>query len=215
MNLVHSVYKKYFRWSAILATLSLAFPVFSQPEPGAAPDPAGKPPGAHEMRDGEGCPGGGWHGPMMGRKHQRGFSSHWLLKSETQQKLGLTKDQVNKIQKIDYDTQKSAIQLEAQIRLAHLDFKQLMKNDRPDRQKVMAQADTLANNIVQLHKLMLTHKLDVRDVLTDDQIKKMKELKKEFKGAGPEKWGGRHRKWGGRRPGGPGNAPPPAPAPGE
>lgn len=206
MKLIPSLRQTSCQWRALVAVLALAMPAFFLTGTVNSAPP--------QM-------GGGMQKPcdcaahQHGRMHHRGsLESRWLLTPQAQEKLILTPDQVNRIKKIDYEAQKAGIGLDAQIRLARLDFKRLMQTERPDRQKVLAQADTLAKITAEKRKLVLTHRLDVRDVLTDDQLKKIKEFRAEHRQAMQGRPG---RSW--RRQGGPGwfhsgaQQPGPGPAP--
>jgi Spy/CpxP family protein refolding chaperone len=155
--------------------------------------------------------GEGW-----GREEHKGWkhlSPKMLLNPQVRQKLGLTDDQVKKIQDLTYNNEKQVIELETKLKLAELDMRRLMQEKRPDRGKVLSQVDAIAQAKTAVAKQKVTGMLDVRDILTDQQVdqihkfiqeratewkgERMRERFHERGGFGGPGFGGMHGRWGG------------------
>jgi Spy/CpxP family protein refolding chaperone len=163
--------------------LTFSLPALAQPGPGTDadnPEIGGPPPPGPE---GPGGPGFG--GPGGGRMaHQRmgafgrmgHLSAKWLLEPENKTALGITPEQATKIQKADDDAEKAIIAQDAKIREARLDLQKLMREDKPDREKVLSQIDVIGKDMTDRQKMDVTRMLDIRDALTPEQVKKAKEM---------------------------------------
>ena len=104
----------------------------------------------------EGC------GPGMGAGH-----GAMMLKG-----LGLTADQQKKVAVIHERAQRQMIQQQADLRIATMDLQQLMRAETPDRTKIDAQIDKLAQMRAGMQKSRTATLLEVRALLTPDQLKK-------------------------------------------
>jgi Spy/CpxP family protein refolding chaperone len=104
----------------------------------------------------EGCgPGmGAGHGPMM-------------LKG-----LDLTADQQKKVAVIHEKQARLMVQAEADLRIAEMDMQQLMRAETPDKAKIDAQIDRLAQLRAGMQKSRTATLLEVRALLTPEQLKK-------------------------------------------
>jgi Spy/CpxP family protein refolding chaperone len=104
----------------------------------------------------EGCgPGmGAGHGPMM-------------LKG-----LDLTAEQQKKVAVIHEKQARLMVQSEADLRIAEMDMQQLMRAETPDKAKIDAQIDKLAQLRAWIQKSRTATLLEVRALLTPEQLKK-------------------------------------------
>jgi Spy/CpxP family protein refolding chaperone len=104
----------------------------------------------------EGCgPGmGAGHGPMM-------------LKG-----LDLTADQQKKVAVIHEKQARLMVQAQADTRIAEMDMQQLMRAETPDKAKIDAQIDKLAQLRAGMQKSRTATLLEVRALLTPEQLKK-------------------------------------------
>lgn len=191
---------------ALLTLLALGATAQAQPGPGPhgrgpnapgvqnAPTPAG-PRGPERpfmgrmmmVHRGEGRRGDheGREGKKHGRKHDF-MMGQMLLRPEVRQKFNITDEQVQKIKDLQYNADRRKIELESQAKLAKLDLKRLLQENRPDRAKVLEQVDAVAKAKTELGRLKVETHLSMREVLTDDQINKIKtELQQR-------KWGRGH-----------------------
>lgn len=107
------------------------------------------------------------------------FPPHMLLKHKDE--IGLTQDQVGKIEKMQQQFQETMIKREAELKIMELKFHSLLKNEKVDRklmEKMIRETATLRTNM-QIDKMNFL--LDVRDILTPEQITKIEEFKKNMR----------------------------------
>jgi len=113
--------------------------------------------------------------------------------------LDLTGAQRTKMREAGERQMRRGIQERADLAIARLDLRQLVRADKPDQKAIDAQVDKLAGMRAQLQKERLAVMLEMRSMLTDAQRAKLKELRatRQFKGKP-----GLHRVPGGGMPGG-------------
>jgi len=165
---------------ATLASLALVMLLAGQalaqepPTPMSGPD-QGPPPA---MMPPEGGP------PAMGSHGERA----WWRDPELRQKLQLSDDQSQKIEKIARDHQMRQIDLRAEIKKQDVLLQSLLEADTPDEAQVLAQVDKLSQARAQLEKSRVEMFLAIRHVLTADQVKKLRDLphRVAMPGPGPE-----------------------------
>ena len=104
----------------------------------------------------EGC------GPGMGAGH-----GAMMLKG-----LGLTADQQKKVAVIHEKQARLMVQAQADLRIATMDMQQLMRAEAPDKAKIDAQIDKLAQLRAGMQKSRTATLLEVRALLTPEQLKK-------------------------------------------
>ena len=86
--------------------------------------------------------------------------------------LDLTPDQQKKVEAIHERAQRQMIQQQADLRIATMDLQQLMRADSPDKGKIDAQIDKLAQLRAGMQKMHTATLLEVRALLTPEQLKK-------------------------------------------
>jgi Spy/CpxP family protein refolding chaperone len=116
----------------------------------AAPGPPGMPPGA-EIK--------WWKDPIL------------------VQKLHVSSDQVQKLEKIVQDQQTQEIDLRADLEKQYAILRFQMETDPPDEAQVLTQIDKVAQTRARLEKSQVERLLAVRRVLTADQAQKLRDLK--------------------------------------
>jgi len=90
----------------------------------------------------------------------------------------LNPDQKAKIEKLRTDFQKQKIDLNAKIRVAQLDLKEMLRSARvPDMKKVDKKQAEISRLKNQLATMRLHHLIAVRKVLTDEQWQKIQALR--------------------------------------
>jgi len=157
----------------------------------------------------------GWEGSGRGRFGGGERIIHMVENPRVRQYLGLTDEQVTRLHIIAIDAEKTSVQNHADLQLRHIELRELLRADNPDREAIMRKLDEVNALRGKIEKERLGAFLDARGVLTPDQIKKVKTYM-ENRGAGfgrgpmMERRGGMAHRPG--VPGGPG-APPSAPAP--
>jgi len=115
--------------------------------------------------------------------------------------IKLTDEQKARMEKMLVDFQLAKVDNRANIKKAEIRLRTLKRDKSANENEVMASIDEVARMKADLHKMRYRHHREIYNLLTDEQIDKLKELRKErmkkFKGAhkGPH---------GGMGPGGPG-----------
>lgn len=119
------------------------------------------------MRGGMGMAAGPMGGPGMRPGMGDGPGRMRLL-----QGLDLTAEQHKKLADIDERQERLAVQAQADLRLATMDLQKLMRADAPDKAQIDAQIDKVAQLRTAMEKSRIAALLEVRALLTPDQLKK-------------------------------------------
>ncbi len=109
-------------------------------------------------------PGMGMGGPGHGR---------WWKNPDLAQKLGLSDDQISKMDKIFQDHRLKLIDLHATLEKQEVILEPMIDADHPDETQVLAQIDKVAQARAELEKANARMLLGIRNVLTPDQWKKL------------------------------------------
>jgi Spy/CpxP family protein refolding chaperone len=100
---------------------------------------------------------------------------------EYRNEISLTQNQIDRIEKLQVARQEQIIQEKADIRVLELKFSNYMKGDQIDRSQVEKMARMIGQKKTDMHVKNLHHLLDVKEVLTPEQIAKIEELKNEWR----------------------------------
>jgi Spy/CpxP family protein refolding chaperone len=146
-------------------------------------------PGGEPMEAPQGEPRGGWMGPGghrgmghgMGRGRGMGAAMH---------ALDLSSDQKKRMADIRDRQQRSAIKAQADMRLARLDLRKLMRADTPDRRAVESQIEKLGAMRTAMQKSRVGMMFDLRAVLTQEQRDKLKDWRENGRPGDEEERGG-------------------------
>jgi Spy/CpxP family protein refolding chaperone len=134
------------------------------------------------------------------------------------QELGLTPDQVQKLEDLKYQHQRQMIDIRHDLSLKRLELNREMEKDTPDRAKINRLLDETSALKGQQQKLRTNHRLDASQILTPEQRVKAREMMAERRARRGERRMERRREFrGGDGPGygpGPGSGGPPPQAPG-
>ncbi len=114
---------------------------------------------------------GGRHG-MFGHKNLESR----ILSGEMKKKLGLTDKQISSIKKLIVTNEKNTIKMEADLKLAELDLRQIMDSENINKSNVSSALDKISSIRNKIHKGKLFLFVDIQKVLTKDQRKKIKEF---------------------------------------
>src|SRR5271157_6182137 len=116
------------------------------------------------------APGGPGHG--MGLRGP----GKWWKDSELMRKIGVSDEQVQKIEQIFQDHRLELIDLHAALEKQEAILEPLVEADQPDESKVIAQIQRVAQSRANLEKSNAQMLLAIRRVLTVDQWKKLRDL---------------------------------------
>jgi Spy/CpxP family protein refolding chaperone len=100
----------------------------------------------------------------------------WWKDSELMRKIGVSDEQVQKIEKIFQDHRLQLIDLHAALEKQEAILEPLIEADQPDEAQVIAQIDRVAQARANLEKSNAQMLLAIRRVLTVDQWKKLRDL---------------------------------------
>lgn len=105
------------------------------------------------------------------------FPGSMLLKFKDE--IGLTAEQVKKIEKMTELFQEAAIRKQADIKVKGLKVRSYLKEEQVDRKKMEIMIREIANMRTDLQVDHMNYLLDLKDLLTPEQIAKIESLKKE------------------------------------
>ena len=143
--------------------------------------------------------------PPMERAFQGPMHGRWWNDPKITQQIGLTADQQKKMDDIMQQHRLKLIDLNAALQKEEALMHPLIEADQPDENKILAQIDSIAQARAELEKANARMLLGIRQVLTPDQWKKLRELRAQ---GGSRSWGrdgrdGERGNWDRRGPGGP------------
>lgn len=129
--------------------------------------PGGPPAGLREGKE-----PGGKRGAKVGIPHGR-----WWKRTMIQEKLKLTDEQIEKLEKVSLEGRKNMIKLRADLEIAELELEPLMEAKKFDREKVEAILDKTESIRAKMAKERIKTLLDTREILTSEQYQKLKQMK--------------------------------------
>jgi Spy/CpxP family protein refolding chaperone len=100
----------------------------------------------------------------------------WWKDSALMQKIGVSDEQIQKIEKIFQDHRLQLIDLHAALEKQEAILEPLVEADQPDETQVIAQIDRVAQARASLEKSNAQMLLAIRRVLTIDQWKKLRDV---------------------------------------
>lgn len=105
------------------------------------------------------------------------FPAPVLLKHKDD--IGLTAEQVGKIEKMQVQQQETFIKKQAEINVKELKLSTFLKEDKIDRGKLEGMIQEIGKMRTDLQVQHINHLLDLRDLLTADQLKKLENFKED------------------------------------
>ena len=114
-------------------------------------------------------------GIMMAEKNL--FPANLLLRFKDE--IGLTQEQTDKIEKMEGLYRESDIRKQADIKIQELKFHSYLKGDQIDRSKMEKMVRTIAKMRTDSIIDHINFLLDLRNILTPEQIAKIEDIKKE------------------------------------
>jgi len=133
----------------------------------SAPNPQGK--GKHSMMK------QGRFGIHMAEKNL--FHARMLLKMKDH--IGLTEDQAKKIESMQERYMEATIKLKADLKIKQMKFKSYLKEDKINRKKMEKIIREIAEMKTDMQVDHMNYLLDLKSLLTTEQIQKIEELKKQ------------------------------------
>ena len=110
------------------------------------------------------------------------------------EELELTDEQSDRIMGIMTETRKETIQLRSAFKIARIEMGELLTQDAVDNEAIAQKADQIGQSAQQLVQLWTAAAIDVRDLLTPEQVKTARPYLMKFLSHG--RGGHGHRRWG-------------------
>jgi len=107
------------------------------------------------------------------------FPVYQLLKFKDE--IGLTAEQVSRIEKMQLVHQEYIVKKHADIKVLELKFASYLKKDKINRSTVAKMVHEIGKKKTDLLVDKINYLLDVKEILTTDQIKKIEDLKKDIR----------------------------------
>lgn len=106
-------------------------------------------------------------------------------------KLKLTEQQLDQIQKVKFQFEKAMIQKRADLQMARVELKEIMVQSKIDDKAALSKQDKLSGIKGEIAHARLQHKLDVAKILTDEQRANFMKTRHEMgsRGNGPGRKG--------------------------
>ncbi|MFH1375037.1 MAG: hypothetical protein ABII79_14735 [bacterium] len=140
-----------------------------------------------------GGPGTGGHPHMMGKRPYHGGPGMFLAVAD---EIGLSDDQIARMKKMMVEFQLARVDQKAKVEKAKIRLQSLRRDVDVSESEVMTAIDDMARTKADMQKMQYRHRSEMRAVLTDEQLDKLKELRqqKREKRFGPHQ--GRQPGWG-------------------
>ena len=119
-------------------------------------------------------PGPGRHMDMEGH---RGFGAQGILTFADE--IGLTDDQISEIKEMTVAFKLKQVDARAEMQKEQIKLRTMMRDENSDENTVNAAIDKVAQLNAQLKKMRYNHSQKVRNILTDEQKEKLKNLRME------------------------------------
>lgn len=114
-------------------------------------------------------------------KNKHGLFTNARMLERAADKIGLDDNTLEQIKDKIYRGQKEAIGIESDLKSSKLDLNRELDSMNPDRSKVMSLLGRVGDLKTQLKKLRVGLMLDVRSMLSPEQIKQLKTMRREWK----------------------------------
>ncbi len=151
----------------LIAVLTLTTMALAQ-EPGPGPMPGPMPRHMGPGPDG-----------MAPMPPVRGFGGSWWKNSELAQKLNLTDQQKQQLEKTFLDYRLKLVDLRADVEREELKLQPLMDADQLNEAQISSQLDTLLAARMKLEKTNAMMNVSMREVLTADQWKQLRSMRED------------------------------------
>ena|GEM_PF-2618768 len=100
---------------------------------------------------------------------------------ENQDELSITDEQFDEIEEIHYSARSDEIEKRAQLERAELEFQKIMEYDNPAEHDVMKAFERVATARMELEKISILRRLNVKQVLSDEQERELQRLMRDRK----------------------------------
>lgn len=176
--------KKIWTAAVVMALAGLSMNAWAEPGEGRGGGPEGK----RAMG-----PGGPGCGAAMGAR----ILQRVLDNPEKMKEFGITEEQAASLQTSFYELEKKMVTLESDAELAQIELRRLMDAEAPDKAAVLAAVEKAGAARTAIQKALVEQRLNTRNVLGDETMKKIKHLvgerMRQARGGDGDEAGPRHR----------------------
>ena len=116
------------------------------------------------------------HGQMMGTGHMDKMDEMMGMCIEHAGKMGLTDDQIIKMKPVHSEMKKKQARFKADLKIAEIELMDIMEVKDFDLEKASSAVKKIEETKTAHHLEMLKAMKEMRNMLTDDQFKKMKKM---------------------------------------
>lgn len=96
------------------------------------------------------------------------------------ERIGMTPEQAQKIRTETFDFRKAKIRNRADLEVKHLELRQMLSADTPDRSAINSKLEEISAARLTQAKAAVNFHLDMRAALTPDQKLKLQQMRQEF-----------------------------------
>jgi len=96
-------------------------------------------------------------------------------------RLNLTEQQKQQLKDLRFQSSKEKIQRQADLKVARLEYRQLMSEDLPDRSQVMSKLDQISQLQSNLRKHQVDSRLSARELFTPEQRSKLRNIHRNMR----------------------------------
>jgi Spy/CpxP family protein refolding chaperone len=118
-------------------------------------------------------------GIMRGRHLRRAGLGRLLKDPALRERLGFTAEQAAKIEAQENAFAKSRVRQHADLRLKHMELRELMESEKPDRAAIDRKLRELQDARTVAHKTAIDHRLAMRELITPEQRDRLREIMRE------------------------------------
>lgn len=126
---------------------------------------------------------GDMHPHMMDMDNMDKMGDHMGMCLDNAAKIGLSDDQISKLTPIHREMKKSQIKFKADLQIAEMEHMEIMEVKDFDLEKANDSVRKIGDMKTSHHLEMVKSMKEVRNILTDEQFKKMKKMMPMKKGA--------------------------------
>lgn len=110
--------------------------------------------------------------------HFGGLRLGMLLTPQAVEKLNLTEDQQEKLKELSYSHQEKVLEIKQKIEREQLELRKLVDADEPGEAKIKAKIREIGSLRTDLQLAQVDTYFAAREILTDEQIQKIKSLRR-------------------------------------
>lgn len=117
--------------------------------------------------------------PSYSFAREKGFRGEGGGPMKMFKEIGLDKDQIKKVKKLNLEKRKKMIRLRSEIELKRIDFHEELQKTNPDKKTLNKLIDEQVALVGKRHRIKLETRLEMLDILTPEQKEQLSERMSE------------------------------------